>query len=115
MRARWVARKYRHSLQYQEATNAPDAVGEEIKTWSTVATYRCEVRGLNGREALQVGQFTATLTSAVVHRFVDESDAARPKVGGRFLFGSRELYISAVSDPTGERDELKSIVTESAV
>lgn len=114
MNRTWTARKYRHVAEYQEPEELPDAHGQLIQTWSTLATHRCEARALTGREALVAGQFAATLTTAIVHRFIAESNVNRPKPTGRYKIGDRLLYVSEVSDPTGERRELKALCAENA-
>jgi head-tail adaptor len=81
---------------------------------STIATYRAEVRGLTGREQLQAGQIDATLSTAVVHRFVDDDAPGRPLVTHRYLVGSRVLVIVSVFDLAGDRRELKALCTEAA-
>lgn len=108
------ARRYRHSVSLQSATVTVDDLGQEVKTWSTVTTLRAEVRGLTGRELLQADQINTTAASAVIHRFIDESDDARPTVSHRYVLGSRVLSIVSISDPIGDRRELKAICTEDA-
>lgn len=108
------ARRYRSVVSLQAPTITRDALGEPIKTWSTIATYRAEVRGLTGREQLQAGQINATLSTAVVHRFVDDDAPGRPLVTHRYLVGSRVLVIVSVFDLAGDRRELKALCTEAA-
>lgn len=111
------AGKLRHVVEYQEDASggAVDALGQPAPDWQAVATYRAEVRGLTGREALQAQAVGATLSSVVVTRYVAEGTPGRPSALGRFrLAGGRTLPIVSVADPTGERRELRSYCNEDA-
>ena len=109
------ARRYRHRAAYQEATSTPDAYGVDVETWSTLLTLRVEVRGLNGREAMRLGEVTATQSVAVVHRWVADGATGRPRPRGRYVLDSgRTLHVTSVLDEDGNRRELTAICTEDA-
>ena len=105
---------YRHTVEIQHPSNTPNAYGEPVKTWTTAATVWAEVRGLNGRELLHQAQIKATLSDSVSMRWIDESDPTRPTPESRIKHGTRNLYVSAVYDPTGESVELRCLCSEDA-
>lgn len=109
------ARRYRHVASYQEATATADALGVDVETWATLLTLRVEVRGLTGREAMRLGEVTATQTVAVTHRYLADGATGRPRPRGRYVLDSgRTLYVTSVLDEDGTRRELTAMCSEAA-
>ncbi len=106
--------RHRQPVEIQHATDAANAFGEPIKTWTTVATVWAEIRGLNSRELLHQDAVKATLTTSLIMRFIPEGAASRPTIGSRIKHGTRYLYVSSVFDPTGDRRELRCLCAENA-
>ena len=47
------AGRLRHEVDLQRVTVAPDAHGDQTKTWTTLATVRASIEPLSGREFVQ--------------------------------------------------------------
>ena len=50
------AGRLRHTVEIQRATEAADATGQMIKTWSTIATRKAEIIPLSGDEYMDAQQ-----------------------------------------------------------
>jgi SPP1 family predicted phage head-tail adaptor len=56
------AGRLRHEVDLQRVTVAPDAHGDQTKTWTTLATVRASIEPLSGREFLQASQVMSDVT-----------------------------------------------------
>ena len=56
------AGRLRHEVDLQRVTVAPDAHGDQTKTWTTLATVRASIEPLSGREFLQAAQVMSDVT-----------------------------------------------------
>lgn len=97
----------RHRITIQSATTGSDGQGGTTKTWATLATVWAQVRPISGREAVQAGQMTSTLTTTVTIR--SRTDVT---VGQRVVHGSRTLAIASVQDPDGRSEQLALLCSE---
>lgn len=85
----------------QSATEAPDAVGQSVKTWTTVSKLWARITPVGGGESVSGKQVVADASHAVTIRHRDD---VTPRM--RLLWGSRVLEIAAVDDPDGLRTDL---------
>lgn len=87
----------RHVITVQALTETPNTVGQLVKSWNTVGTFRANVMSPAGRELLNAKQVRASVTDVVEMRNVSRSLAILPSM--QLLFGSRILRIVSVVDP----------------
>jgi head-tail adaptor len=98
--------KLRHVAAYQTPTPAPDQLGQELLTWTTVCSVRCEVRSPNGRESLQAQRFLRVADHVVTHRHA----GFIPDPAGRYLLeDGRTLEIVSSGDPDNRGREVVSL------
>lgn len=90
---RLQAGKLRHTVSIQSASEAADAMGTLVPSWSTDATVRASITQVSGDESVTAGQEQATAKYKVVIRYYSGLTTAN-----RLLFGSRELNIDSISD-----------------
>jgi SPP1 family predicted phage head-tail adaptor len=88
--------KLRHLIELQSSATTTDAVGQQVKTWTTYATVWAWVRPMSGREVMSSQQAVGEITHKVTIRY-DDSIA----VTDRILFGTRIFDINFI----GNRDE----------
>ena len=65
------AGRLRHTVEIQRATEAADATGQMIKTWSTIATRKAEIIPLSGDEYMDAQQIQSKVTHRVTMRYYD--------------------------------------------
>jgi len=99
----------RHKLEIQENTPTRNAVGEEVDSWTTVATVWASIEPLSGVELLNAQQVAAETTVRIGLRYRSGVTAAH-----RIKFGARIFDINVVSN-VGERNrELQLLCKEAA-
>lgn len=81
----------RHRLEIQTASASPNAYGEPILTWSTVATRWGSIDPLAGRELWQARQVSPDVSHKVTLRYYA---GLTPKC--RLVFGSRTFEVESV-------------------
>jgi len=92
----------RHRITIQTATEAPDAAGQLIRTWSAwLSNEPAEVQETAGAETVRGLQVAAEATHLVRVRFRTGITSEH-----RILWGSRVLGIVNVRDVDGRRREL---------
>ena len=94
-------------VKIQQATEARDAHGQPIETWSDLASVWASIEPLRGREFFAARQFQAETTHKVTIRH-------RAGIGPRMrlLFGSRVFRIEAVIDPRERHEALELMCVE---
>lgn len=86
----------RDRVTLQRATEAADATGQPMKTWTPLAdgAVWAQIVELSGREAILAGQMKSTLTHRVtIRRYTGLTSA------DRVIWGTRTLHIEYVSEP----------------
>ena len=91
------AGRYRHRVVIQEKVVERNDYGEEVITWSPVATVWADVQPIRGREYLETRQEQADVTHRVFLRW---RSGMTPTM--RLVFKNRVMEIESVVDP-GER------------
>ena len=95
------AGRLRHRVQLQQATEARDAHGQAVKTWTNQATVWAGVEPLRGQEGIVARQVAARANVRIVIRSRIDIDT-----DWRVVFGTRTYeieditnvrYVSAVS------------------
>ena len=93
------AGRLRHSVTIQEPTaGTPNAYGETVDTWSTVAVVRARIVPQNSREFFAAAQVRGEMTHLVEIRY--RSDVTNQM---RLKYGTRYLHIDGIID-TDERN-----------
>lgn len=91
------AGELRHRLTIQSRSVTRDETGQELESWSDVATVWGSIEPLSGREAVQEQAIHSETTHKVVLRHRDIS------MEDRLVFGSRRFHVLSVLN-TGERN-----------
>ncbi len=95
----------RYSVQIEQKTiTGQDSYGQDIYTWTVVATLWCEVRAMTGRELEAAQQLHAEARWKMQTHY----PSVTIKREMRAVFGSppRVLDILDAEDPTGKRREM---------
>ena len=88
----------RHRIVIQRATSAPDAAGQQIKTWATWNTVWAMIVPLQGRELVAAEQAQSETTVHIRIRYLDGLLTT-----DRVLWDSRYFAINGIVNP-GERN-----------
>lgn len=83
--------RMRHRLAIQSATETPNAYGEPVKAWSTVATRWGRVEPMLGNERYTAQQVVGELSHKITMRYYS---GLTPK--HRLVFGSRVFHIESI-------------------
>lgn len=94
------AGKLRHRVTIQSKSATQNSYGEEVITWSTLATVWAAVEPLSGREWLEGRQVTAEVTTRI--RIRRRGDVT-PEM--RVVYGSKTYDIMAVIEIEEQRRE----------
>lgn len=86
-----AAGRLRHRLTIRQPSTSQNEVGEEIITWSTLATVWGRLEALRGEEQLQAKQLQAEIVARAILRY--RSDVTTEM---RLQYESREYDIDAV-------------------
>lgn len=87
------AGKLRHRVDLQRVAVTRDTHGDQVKTWTTLATVWASIEPLSGREFLSASQVMADVTARIkIRGGIDLT----PK--DRVVFGSRVFDIRHVID-----------------
>lgn len=90
-------------ITIEEAADAKDAAYQTIRTWSTRANnLPAKVESVTGGETIRGRQVSASATILFTIRYMAGLTSKM-----RVKFGSRTLGIVRVSDPYGDRRELR--------
>lgn len=95
--------KLRHRVQIQSATEARDAHGQMIKTWTLVATVWARIEPLRGKEYIEAQASTATVTHKIKMRHRTLT------VGQRLVHAARTFNIENIINPN-ELDVLLEVM-----
>lgn len=99
--------RLRETVTIQQAALARDSHGQPIETWSTFATWQCEISPLRGREYFAAQQFAADTTHKLIGHWIS---GVLPTM--RIAHGSRVFRIESVIN-AGERNrELELMCVE---
>jgi SPP1 family predicted phage head-tail adaptor len=103
--AQWVGinpSKLRHKVQIQARSAAQDESGQELDTWTTIASPWSAIETVTQNQNFQQSQITAEVTHTVTIRYT-----AAPIVSGmRVLYGARIFKIQTRPDNVDERNLL---------
>jgi len=103
------AGQLRDSVDLQRVSITPDSHGDQVKTWTTLATVRASIEPLSGREFFQASQVMSDVTVRI--RIRGRTDLAlTPK--DRVQFGARLFDIRHVIDWGGKGVETQLLCTE---
>lgn len=101
------AGKYRHQVYLQAPAKTFDTEGQEVVTWTTVATVWAEIVPLTGREYFQAKAVNAEIADRVTLRY-----RRGIKTTWRLLYGVRALEIISVADVEEKHIELELLCKE---
>lgn len=104
------AGQLRHRLVIEEATEARDAHGQAVATWSTFATVDGSLEPLTGREIFAAAQPVGEITARARIRYL-----AGVTEKMRISFESRIYAITAVIDRDMKHSELELLLSEGLV
>lgn len=85
------AGKLRHSITIQQQSTTQDSYGQQVETWTNVATVWASVEPLRGKEYFESKQEKAEVTTKITMRY---RDGILPKM--RVVFGSKTYDIQDV-------------------
>lgn len=97
----------RHRVTLQAATKARNASGEEIKTYTDIATVWAAIFPVSAKEYMSAGQLQAAVTHRVNIRF-----RADVKPDWRIKFGNRYFEIKAITNREERNISLDLICAE---
>lgn len=101
------AGKLRHRVKIQVPVTARNGLGEQITTWSTLATLWGSVEPLRGREFFDAEQVQSEISHRVRIRFYDGITAQM-----RVLHEARILQIQSVIDVNERHKEMQLMCRE---
>lgn len=101
----------RHSLTVEKNTPTTNSDGQKIEAWKQVFKVWANVTSRGGMERRVFEQLRAECDYAVRMRWSNQALTIKP-ADYRFIHDGKTLNIAAISDPTGERKELKADCTE---
>ena len=101
------AGELRHQVALQAPAKTFDSEGQEVITWTTVATVRAAVVPLTGREYFETRAVNAELTHKVTIRY-----RRGVKATWRVLYGSRALEVVSVADVEERHERLELMCKE---
>ena len=89
--------KLKHRINVQSRNTTLDAYGQQINSWTSIATVWAEIKPLSGKEKTRMNDMLveSQLTHQVTVRFSTLFLPAIEADGWRILFGSRVLNIVA--------------------
>lgn len=103
------AGKLRHRVTLQRAVTTADGHGDQVRTYSDLATVWADVEAIGGREFLSAQHVQADVTSRITLR-------ARPGLtltpADRIVWGTRTFDIRHVIDMQGRSREWQVLATE---
>lgn len=102
------AGKLKHKVQVQSASEAADATGQLISTWSTDSIRSAFVRPVNGREFFDAAQVQSDVTHEVTMRHFTGLTTSH-----RLLFRSRVLNIRSIINMDEHNEMFKIMCKES--
>lgn len=97
----------RHKIHIQELRGTPNAYGEIVSTWETVATVRASINPLSGRDFIAALQEQAEVTHKVTIRYNQAVKASM-----RVQYGERVLDILHVIDTWEKHHEMTLMCKE---
>lgn len=102
------AGKLRHRVDIQTRSASQDSLGEQVHTWSAVATsVPARVEQLSGKELFSAQQINPQLSHKVSMRYYSGLD---PK--HRLLWEGRYLDILSIANPDARREEHQLLCLE---
>lgn len=101
------AGKLRHRLKIEKKTVTRDTFGEEVITYTEVATVWGSVEPLSGSEYFAARQTQSSVSHRVRMRYIEGIDAEY-----RITLGDRVFEIDSVINPQERNAELVLMVTE---
>lgn len=101
------AGKLDQRVTIQSATIARDSYGNEVRTWSTLATVWAEVEPLVGREFMEGRQVESEVTTRIRIRYRTDLTTAM-----RAVHGSVTYDIVSVLNPDSDRRETQLMCRE---
>lgn len=105
-----LTQRLRHKITIEQPTEAVDAVGEPIATWTTYATRKAEVMPMGGRETFRLQQYFSDATAVILIRYDSLAKAITTKM--RVSYDSRIFNISSVINVDEMNREIKLVCTE---
>lgn len=92
----------------QKTVTGQDSYGQDVFTWTTVATMWCDVRPLSGRELEAAQQLHAEARWKIRTHY----PSVTIKRAMRAVIGTRTLDILDAEDPVGKRREFVMLAKE---
>ena len=86
--------RYRHRITIQKKTEARDAIGGTVETWTTDFSRWGHIRPLSGREVFEAEQLQTRQSHMISLRFT-----ASISTQNRILFQSTLFHIMSVKNP----------------
>ena len=98
----------RHQIAIQAHSSSPDAYGQPVQTWTTIATAWAAITLLTAKEQYASGQLAAQSSHAIMLRF----PPAAVKAGMRVTYGSHVYRIQGVNNLEQRNTWLQLFVLE---
>lgn len=103
------AGRLRHRVVVERATDGTDAYGDQVPTWSALATVWAGIEPLSGREYLAAAHIQADVSTRIVIRGIP-GVSITPK--DRIRYGTRLFDIKQVVDRDAENIEIQLLAQE---
>lgn len=103
------AGRLRHRVVVERATDGTDAYGDQVQTWTTLATVWAGIEPLSGREYLSAAHIQADVSTRIVMRGIP-GVTLTPK--DRIRYGARLFDIKQIVDQNAENVELQLLTQE---
>lgn len=104
-----------HRITVQQRTTAQDSYGQELTTWTDVATVWANVKPIGGREKLRAMAVESMLTHTVLVRYRAEFTPPKTMDARRIMYGSRIFNITATRDVDEARKHIVFDCTEGSL
>lgn len=104
--------KLRHTLELQDFTKSKDAHGHTIRSYTTFATVKGDVRGQYGTESVYAERVESRMIHRIVIRYRNDVTPQQRIIWKSNCDGDRTLEIQSVMDMRGDRRMLTILATE---
>lgn len=104
-----------HRITVQQRTASKDDYGQELASWSDIATVWANVKPIGGREKLRAMAVESMLTHTVLVRYRAEFASPKTMDARRIMYGDRIFNITATRDVDEARKHIVFDCTEGSL
>jgi SPP1 family predicted phage head-tail adaptor len=99
--------KLRNKIELQSFTSTANAIGEQLKTWTTYSTVWAHIRPMSGRELINAQQPVGEITHQVTIRY-NSSVSVDDRI--RYYDSVKSTYRYFDINYVGDRDERNAVI-----